>query len=100
MNSCVKTRAASELVGRLVAVVLRFFSFQLSPKTIVFLYVHHKIKYNCCQASFSVFFFFNLIVYLVFLQGKCRKGSFFDGAFVIVKLSGGLWEKSFNISNL
>lgn len=85
-----KTHLASELVDRLVAVVLRFFSFQLSSKTILFLYVHHKIKDNGCQASFSVFFFFNLIVYLVFLQGKCRKESLFDGAFVIVKLSGGL----------
>ena len=60
---------ASELVIRLVAVVLKFSSFQPGPKTIVFLYVHHKIKYNCC-------FFFSLTELFIwfFFKESVAKG--------------------------
>ena len=56
-----------------------FFLFQLSFKTIVFLYCRHEMKYICCPVSFSVFFFFffslpNCLKYLVFRRGKYRKG--------------------------
>ena len=47
-----------------------FFPFQLSFTIILFLKCRHKIKYHCCQVSFSVFP--NWIVSLVFRRGKCR----------------------------
>ena len=49
-----------------------FFSFQLSFKIIIFLYCLHKMKYNCCWVSFSVFQNWNF--YLVFRERKRCKG--------------------------
>ena len=51
--------------NRLLAGAL-FFLFQLSFKSIVFLYCRHEIKYNYCPVSFSVFFFLTSELFKIF----------------------------------